>query len=262
MRAGLVAALVLTFAWGACAEAQGGEQNAVERVTRAYAAAEANDAAGLASYLADDRWYVRRFAFVRLRAMGMPGETAEALAPTTRPTAAGAPAAETLAAVGVWAATVPKEKDPPAFRPVPIDAAMAICSILEEELRFAGRDPAMARGLVGGIVDLLGECPGREERAFVAQRVLADLEGDRVLKELGLPRIPDGEKEFEDACARLKTWFAENARYHYLHPGERRLRLDEAARTAKVPTDEFRSSTPWGAAEGPNAPPEREGPVR
>ncbi len=261
MRGLLMAAVLASLACAAAAQG-GGEPNAVARLTAAYLAAEERDAAKAVEALADERWYVRRFAAVRLRGMGLPDDAFAGVQAFARPDAKGKPPAEALEPCRAWAKTVARDPEGAAFKPAAIDAVTAIASILEEEMRFAKRDPPLARGLLAGLIEVLGECPGPEERRWLVRRVLDDLEGDRVLKELSLPALPEGDKELAEACARVGEWFAKNDHYHYYHAGEGRFLVDEGARAANTPTDEFRKQHPWGEKEGPNAPATRPGPVR
>lgn len=252
-----LAAVLLCCSWVAAEE-----PNAIARVTAIYAAAEERDAVAVAAGLDDPRWYVRRFALVRLRALGLPDAAFEPVQESARPGAQGKPSAEALAVCRDWAGSVAKDATGAVFKPAALDAVQAIASILEEEFRFVRNEPNQVRGLLAALLALLHDCPGKVERAWLATRVLADLEGERVLLELGLQRLPEDDKELSVACDRMQAWFAANAAYHYYHPGERRLRLDEAARTAQTPTDDFRKAHPWGEKEGPNAPGVSPGPVR
>ena len=57
-------------------------------------------------------------------------------------------------------------------------------------------------------------------------------------------RVKDGKPVF--------AWYVANRRYLYWQPHHRRLRVDLAARQAKVPSEVFRKRSPWGSEEGPN----------
>ncbi|MBI5367435.1 MAG: hypothetical protein HZA54_10400 [Planctomycetes bacterium] len=254
----LAAAALFAGAAGLPRRAAAQGEDLIARMTRAFDAAEKEDARAAAAFLSDESWIVRRFTAVRLRAMGMPEEAFAKVVACARP-GSEKPAGEALAGVEKW---VGAYKAPEGGSvPIPtgrMDVLTAITGMLEEEIVRRGAAPGVGRDMAGALIGLLPSCANDEERDWVARRTLRRLDRAGVLSDLKLAEWPADPAGAQKACADLAAWYQANAAYLYAHPLEGRVYVDAAARAKGTPSETYRQANPWGEGEGPNRPAVRE----
>jgi hypothetical protein len=80
------------------------------------------------------------------------------------------------------------------------------------------------------------------------------LDPDDMENEIGFLKstIWVNDNKLDEWLGKLKIWLQNNLTYLYYHVKERSLKLDYAARSAGIPSKDYRQSTPWGPNEGPN----------
>lgn len=126
------------------------------------------------------------------------------------------------------------------------------------------RQPGEYAFLLGkSLVDFVPKLRNDNERGEVVSTFISILDNDELLSEIGLPddlntvtadgRIVYDTKAVADRWLQpLTQWMVSNLPYLYFHPKERRLKLDVTARTAGIPSKNYRLNNPWGQNEGPN----------
>jgi hypothetical protein len=150
----------------------------------------------------------------------------------------------------------------PRKEPVPYDAVVYICGMWRERIRYApghGKEaPEYARALIvfseyGDTPRRKASCLGRIEDSVDCSELsdLVHMDGRFISKEHVHEDLP---KAIE--------WVKQNLKYCYFHPEERHLKLDTAARKARVASEEYRKKNPWKENEGPNITDPRKTPVK
>ncbi len=107
------------------------------------------------------------------------------------------------------------------------------------------------------------EAKARAERIREAKEKADRLKKDPPPEEPPKPTLPIVHSILKDAtgvqqptAARWAGWWREHSPYLYWSASSARVRVDEEAQRAKVPTAAWRKDHPWPAGEGPDSPPD------
>ncbi|MGE0707173.1 MAG: hypothetical protein AB7N76_16830 [Planctomycetota bacterium] len=214
-----------------------------------------NDGRAAAAALGDQSWLVRHVAAIRLSVVGLDDETYAELRKNAVPGQQPLPAPDPLRRK-VEALVAALQPDPNSVEedPSPNETLRLVCAVVSEELKHARYDDAARRSLIEHNL-AFRHAVKDEGAAWLAVQLLAWTDGAQALHDLG---AKSPAKAAGKDGAKVYQWYAENRRYLYWQPHERRMRLDTAAREAKTPSEEFRKEHPWGKDEGPN---EKKGPA-
>ncbi|MGE0709208.1 MAG: hypothetical protein AB7N76_19830 [Planctomycetota bacterium] len=225
----------------------------LQRVQALVRETERGDARPAVAALDDPSWILRRVAALRLGALGLAPELADALARAAVPGAP--PLARSAEARRAAEALTVRE---PEAMPVPEvsagDAARVVCSVVTLYVREGKEQQPARRALLAGLLAYRAALFEARDRGFLAQVLLEALDPALVLPELGLKQPADVAKEGGRALFR---WFEQNEAYLFWHPRGRVFLVDRAAREAQQGTEAYRKGHPWAKGEGPAAPRER-----
>lgn len=199
--------------------------------------------------LDDSSWIVRHVATIRLNVLGLDSATTAVLRKNAEPGKKPLPANDpTRAKVAAFAAQLQPDPDPVVEDPSPAEALRIATAVITELYTRSNLKTPQRRRMIEEALSLRhGVKP--KGRAWLAEVVLGWTDAKRALRDLKAkhPKAAaekDGKPVFD--------WYVANRRYLYWQPHHRRLRVDLAAREAKVPSAEFRKRSPWGSEEGPN----------
>lgn len=216
---------------------------------------DAKKPALVASYLQHDVLTIRLKALYSLSALGLPEdlgnkyEVAEMSWDAVKVAAAAAPIKE-------WAEKTPSSPDPVTEKHTRDSILRSVINSWLDVIREWNRADEYAC-LFGrsfpGLVSKLRNDAEREEAFTWGMRFV---DRDDLLSEIGMPTDPDlgfeKKEEVNQWLPQVGQWMASNHTYFYFHRKERRLKLDSAARSAGVPSKDYRVAHPWGPNEGPN----------
>jgi hypothetical protein len=130
-------------------------------------------------------------------------------------------------------------------------AIAALADLCRSDVSLAATTTEQAQQasrIVLGLSDIISA-----EQSFECAYVLVLLfDYDDLSKEVS---VPSGREVLTASASFLKamrTWMRANLQYCFLHPRERRLRLDFESRKNLTPTAEYRKTHTWNGDEGPN----------
>jgi hypothetical protein len=240
--------------WWDQAEAREEGRRSLQAIKTIMEATERGDPRPAAAALQDREWLVRLFAAVRLEVLGLDGPTAMALKLEADP-AKPAPKDDwkPLVQARAFAEALEVDAGAPAVDLPLKEAARIAASLLTERVKEgpAGEEVGTKRRMVETLLVWRAVVPEKADRAWLAGRLLRLTDLERALEDL---KAASPEKALDDDGDPVFDWYRQNAPFLYWHPGEKKLRVDVEARTARRPSVEFRRETPWGPQDGPNRP--------
>lgn len=230
-------------------EARQEAQRALGKLREVIVESSRGNAGPAAAVQGDASWVVRLVGAVRLQVLGLPAATAAELKAAARPSLDALPAdAPARTAAQAFAAQRPGQGE--GEKPEPGELMRIAASVIDEEYRSGKGEAGRKRDLLEALLPFRELVP-EADQAWMAVHLLRLTDESTALLDLEQKDVQaaagtDGEPVF--------VWYRSNAPYLYWHPGEKRLRLDQAARAAQKPSAEFRKDTPWRPDEGPHSP--------
>lgn len=224
------------------------------RVETIMAETSRGNAAPAAEAQGDASWMVRLMGAIRLGVVGLDAsvttELKRAALPSQGALAADHPArkaADEFARKNPGQGEAEKTEKDELFR--------IVSALIVEEYRSSKGDASVKRQLLEELFPFAGLVSDKAQ-AWYAGLLLSLTDQPVALADLGVKDVAAAVKEDGEA---VYAWYAANASFFYWHPKERRLRVDQEARTAQQPSAEYRKTKAWRADEGPNSSPAQEG---